>query len=86
MINKKKLGKEVKELVLWRLNTHVPKHFKLSVGGKGTFSKEELKEHIEKEDEIGLAFVNIQMNFIKALTSGKFSKMLAENEKHTLNN
>ena len=67
---KKKLAKEIKELVLWRLETSVPKHFKLSMGAKGTLSKEELKKHIEKEDEIGLAFVNMELNFIKSLISG----------------
>lgn len=78
MTEKKKLEKGIKELVLWRLETSVPKHLKLSIGGKGTFGKEELKKHIEQEDEIGLAFVDIQLNFIKGLTSGKFSKVLTE--------
>ena len=78
MTKKKKLDKEIKKLVLWRLEASVPEYFKLSVGGKGTFSKEELKKHVEQEDEIGLAFVEIQLNFIKSLTSGKFSKVLAE--------
>ena len=75
---KEKLDKEIKELVLWRLEASVPEYFKLSVGGKGAFTKEELKKHIEQEDEIGLTFVDMQLNFIKALTSGKFSKVMAE--------
>jgi len=37
-----------------------------------------LKMHVEQEDPIGLTFVNMQLDFIKALTSGKFSKVLAE--------
>lgn len=78
MIKKKRLDEEVKKLVLWRLETSVPEYFKLSVGGKGTFSKEELKKHIEQEDEVGLTFVDMQLNFIKALTSGEFSKAMAE--------
>jgi len=78
MTSDKKLDRELKELVLWRLEASVPDHFKLSVGGEGTFSKEELKMHVEQEDPIGLTFVNMQLDFIKALTSGKFSKVLAE--------
>ncbi|MBU4201804.1 MAG: hypothetical protein L6243_03435 [Candidatus Altiarchaeales archaeon] len=74
----KKLDRELKELVLWRLEASVPEHFKLSVGGEEAFSKEELKMHVEQEDPIGLTFVNMQLDFIKALTSGKFSKVLAE--------
>lgn len=78
MTERKKLDKEIKELVLWRLDTSVPTHFKLSVGGEGTFSKEELREHVEKEDEIGLAYANMQLSFIKAIASGEFSKTLAK--------
>ena len=78
MTEAKKLDKEIKELILWRLESNVPKHFKLSIGGKGAYSKEELKRHVEQEDEIGLAFVDMQLNFIKALASGKLSKVLAE--------
>lgn len=77
-MKKNKIDKEIKHLVLWRLETSVPKHFKLSIGKEGIFSKEELKKHIEQEDDIGLTFVNMQINFIKDLASGKISKVLAE--------
>lgn len=73
-----KINPEIKKLVLWRIETSVPKHFKLSMGGKGTFNREELKEHVEKEDAIGLEVVKMQMHFIKALSTGEFSKILAE--------
>ncbi len=72
---KGKINKEVKELVLWRLETSVPEHFKLSVGGKGSFNKEELKKAVEEETDVGIAFIDMQLNFIKALTSGKFYKI-----------
>lgn len=69
---------EIKKLVLWRIETGVPKYFKLSMGSKGTFDKEELKRHVENEDEIGMEIVNMQLKFIKALSTGEFSKALAE--------
>ena len=75
---KKRLEPEIKQLVLWRLETSVPSHFKLSVGGEGSFSKEELRVHVEQEDETGLAFVEMQLNFIKALASGKFTEARVE--------
>ncbi|MBN2013915.1 MAG: hypothetical protein JW778_01930 [Candidatus Altiarchaeota archaeon] len=78
MKDKKKLDKEVKELVLWRLETSVPSHFKLSVGEKGVYTKEELKKHIQAEDEVGRNFVDMQLKFIRAVASGEFSKTLAE--------
>lgn len=72
-----KIAEELKKIVLWRLET-IPPHFKLSVGNEGTFTKEELKQHIEKEDNIGVLFAKMQLNFMKALASGEFSKTLAE--------
>ena len=78
MISKGKISKEIKELVLWRLEASVPKNYKLSIGGKGVFSKEELKKHIEREDEIGLSFINMQLNFIKSVANGNFSEVLVK--------
>lgn len=72
-----KISEELKKIVLWKLDM-VPSHFKLSVGNKGSFTKEELKQHIEKGDEIGVLFAQMQLNFMKALASGEFSKALAE--------
>lgn len=74
---KKKLDSDIKKLVLWRMDA-VPSNFKLSIGNKGTFGKEELKAHIEKEDQIGLEIVKMELKFIKDLSSGKISKFLAE--------
>ncbi len=72
-----KISEELKKIVLWRLDT-IPPNFKLSVGNEGTFTKEELKQHVEKGDEIGVMFAKMQLNFMKALASGEFSKSLAE--------
>ena len=74
---KKKLDSDIKKLVLWRIDT-VPSNFKLSIGDQGTFDKEALKEHVKKEDQIGLEIVNMELKFIKDLASGKISKFLAE--------
>ncbi len=72
-----KIAEELKKIVLWRLET-IPPNFKLSVGNEGTFTTAELKQHIEKEDNIGVLFAKMQLNFMKALASGEFSKALAE--------
>ena len=72
-----KISEELKKIVLWRLDT-IPPNFKLSVGNEGTFTKEELKQHVEKGDEIGVMFAQMQLNFMKALASGEFSISLAE--------
>lgn len=75
-----KISAELKKLVLWRLEIEVPSNFKLSIGNKGTFTKEELKQHIEKGDEIGRIYVDTQLKFMKALVSGELTKILAEAE------
>ncbi|PIN91114.1 hypothetical protein COU57_01885 [Candidatus Pacearchaeota archaeon CG10_big_fil_rev_8_21_14_0_10_32_14] len=67
--------KEVKELVLARISV-MPPNYKLSVGNKGTFTKEEIINHIKERDEIGNQIIGIEMNFIKALTSGKLLETL----------
>lgn len=72
-----KISEELKKIVLWRLET-IPSNFKLSVGNEGSFTTEELKQHVKNEDKIGVIFANIQLNFMKALASGEFSKTLAE--------
>ena len=72
-----KMAKEMKELALWRLET-LPPNIRLAIGNKGAFTKEELKEHLQKEDEIGRLFVEMELNFIKALSSGEFAKAMAE--------
>lgn len=73
-----KIDPEIKKLILWRIETSTPANFKLSIGGKGALNKEELKKHVEAEDSTGLQIVKMQLNFIKALSSGEFAKVLAE--------
>ena len=66
---------EIKKLVLTRIGI-MPPNYKLSVGDEGTFNKEELINHIKKGDDIGMQIINMQMSFIKALTSGKLIETL----------
>ena len=73
----KKISEELKEIVLWKLDT-IPPNFKLSLGDKGTFTRDQLISHVEQEDDVGIIFANMQLNFMKALASGEFSKKLAE--------
>ncbi len=72
-----KISEELKKIVLWKLEA-IPPNFKLSVGTKGTYTKEELKQHVEKGDDIGVMFAKMQLNFMKALASGDFSRAIAE--------
>ena len=69
----KKVSKEIKELVIARLEV-MPNNMKVSIGSHGAFSKEELKEHVEEEDEIGKKVIEVQMTFLRAIKEGKLYK------------
>lgn len=66
---------ELKELVLARISL-MPPNFKLSIGGQGILTKEQLIKHIKKGDETGTQIIKMQMDFIKALTSGELIETL----------
>lgn len=44
----------------------MPAHIKIAIGNKGSFSKNELKNHLEEGDDIGKTFATMQMNAIRS--------------------
>lgn len=79
---KNKISKALKNSILNELET-MPNDMRMVIGDKGSFSREELKEHIEKEDDIGMILSRIQLNFMKALASGEFSSQKHKNDPET---
>lgn len=73
-----KISEDVKELVIARLEI-MPSTYKLSIGSDGTFTKKQLIEHVMAEDKIGNQIARMQLNFIKALTTGKLIETLNKN-------
>ncbi len=67
---------EIKELVIAKIDARMPSNIKISIGGIGSMSKQEMIEHVKKEDEQGKQIIQMHMNFIKAMTSGKLVKEL----------
>ncbi|MBI2110215.1 hypothetical protein HYT51_00340 [Candidatus Woesearchaeota archaeon] len=64
---------EIKEIVIARLDV-LPRDRKISIGNEGTFSKEELIEHVQKGDKIGKKIVEIEMEFLRSFKKeGMFS-------------
>ncbi|MDE1767102.1 MAG: hypothetical protein KGI27_12650 [Thaumarchaeota archaeon] len=68
-----KISKEIKELVIARLEV-MPSNMKVSIGSYGTFSKEDLKKHVEEEDAVGKKVIEVQMAFLRAIKEGKLYK------------
>mgnify|MGYP001615338706 CR=1 FL=1 len=73
-----KISDDIKELVIARLEV-MPSSYKLSIGSEGTFTTIQLIEHVRAEDHIGNQIARMQLNFIKALTTGKLIETLNKN-------
>jgi hypothetical protein len=73
------ISEDVKELVVARLGI-MPSNYKLSIGGQGTFTRDELIQEVKKSSLIGNQIVKMEFNFIKALTSGKIIETINQNE------
>ncbi|MBI2673322.1 hypothetical protein HYX19_03620 [Candidatus Woesearchaeota archaeon] len=70
------INEEIKKLVIARIEARMPLNIKISIGGIGAMSKDEMIEHVKKEDEQGKQIIKMHINFIKAITSGKLIKEL----------
>lgn len=73
---KEEINEEVKKLVIARIDARMPPNIKISIGGEGSLSKEEMIEHVKRGDEQGKQIVKMHLNFIKAVTSGELIKEL----------
>jgi len=66
---KKSRDEEIQQLVIERLKTISPDK-KLSIGGEGNFTVEELIDRVKKNDEIGQKIIEVQMKFLQSLKTG----------------
>lgn len=64
------LDKEISQLVIERLK-EIPSNKKISIGGKGDFTVEELIKRVKKNDEIGQKIIKVEMTFLQSLKTGK---------------
>lgn len=70
------INEEVKKLVIARIDARMPPNVKMSIGGGNTISKSEMIKHVRNGDEQGKQIIRMHLNFIKAVTSGKFIEEL----------
>lgn len=64
------INKEIKELVIARIEAQISPNIKLSIGEDGSFGKDEMIDHVNRGDEIGKKIIDVHLNFIKAQASG----------------
>ncbi|MDP4012915.1 MAG: hypothetical protein Q8R00_04905 [Candidatus Nanoarchaeia archaeon] len=69
MTDREKISKEIKQLVLVRLET-LPSDKKISIGYYGDFEKADLINHVEKEDEVGKKIIEIEIEFLRNFKKG----------------
>lgn len=60
---------DIRELVKARLQ-NFPSGKKISIGGDGDFSKEDLIEAVDQQTDLGKKIINIQMEYIRAFKDG----------------
>lgn len=58
--------KTIQEIVFARVST-MPDNVGISIGKDGDFSKNEIIEHLKKNDEVGKKFVEIQLDYLQSL-------------------
>jgi len=73
---KKKQLERVKQIVLRKIDT-MPKDYKLSIGGEGSFNKFQIAERVNKMDDVGKQILEMELRFIRALSRGEVTKTLA---------
>ncbi|MEM3202604.1 MAG: hypothetical protein QW478_09815 [Candidatus Micrarchaeaceae archaeon] len=71
---KGKISTDMKELIIARIDTMPNRN--IVIGNYGVFNKEQLKEHVENEDKIGIKVVEMQLEFLKALKDGRIYKAI----------
>jgi hypothetical protein len=63
------INEYAKELIIARLGV-LPPNISIAVGSEGSFTREQLIQHVEDEDDIGKKFVEIELDFLKSLKEG----------------
>ncbi len=63
------LSEDVKKLVIFRLET-LPSNRKISIGSHGEFTKDELIDHVKKEDIVGKKIIEVELEFLRAIKEG----------------
>lgn len=67
--------KLTKELVIARLE-EMPETHEISVGGKGSFTKNQLIAEVKRDSEVGKTIVKIHLNFLRSFKKGEFYREL----------
>lgn len=73
---KQEYDENIRELIIARIESTMPIDLKLFVGGNGGITREEMIVHIKNGDSIGNSIIKNQINFLRAVSSGKLVELL----------
>ena len=77
MSDKEEIKEEqLKKIVLINLE-NMPSNFRLSIGSDGFFDKNQLIDHINKNDKIGKQILERELRFMQAISKGEVTRTLA---------
>ena len=65
---------EIRKLVLARLETLSPDTIKC-IGEEGSFSRDELIEHVKEGDKIGKTIEQVEMEWLRAFKGGMIAEL-----------
>lgn len=73
------LNRDEQQTVLAQLKASSPKiaFFVGSGASKKSYSREEMEDHVESLDEVGVEFIRTQMELLRAFKTGEFQQILA---------
>lgn len=63
------ITEDLKDLVSARLDLMSP-DLAISIGSSGTFTKDQLIEHVRQGDDVGRTIIEMEMEFLQAIKSG----------------
>lgn len=60
---------EIRNIVVERIKV-LPSGKRISIGAEGSYSKEELVDHIQNQDKIGQTIIQAQIEFLRSMKTG----------------
>jgi hypothetical protein len=74
--NEKSKEELLKKIVLMNLET-MPLNYRLSIGNEGFFDRNQLIEHVNKNDKIGKQILDSELKFMQSISRGEITRALA---------
>jgi hypothetical protein len=65
----KKVEEQIKQLVVARLQT-LPPDASVSIGSEGSFTRDELINHVKKNDKFGKKITEVELEYLRMLKEG----------------